>query len=66
MTTQEMRSYLGGEKPLSKAAFSRKYKIPIRTLEDWEAGRRVPPEYVLHLLTRIVQIDKENCTCQDE
>lgn len=59
MTIKEMRSYLGGEKPLSKAEFSRIYNIPVRTLEDWDAGKRVPPEYVLHLLTRAVQMDKE-------
>lgn len=66
MTLKEMRSYLGGEKPLSKAAFSRKYKIPVRTLEDWEAGKRVPPEYVLNLLAIVVKMDKEKVVCRDE
>lgn len=61
MTIKEMRAYLGEEdKPLSKAAFSRIYKIPIRTLEDWEAGKRTPPEYVIYLLERAVKYDKEN------
>lgn len=60
MTIMEMRGYLGGDAPLSKAAFARTYKIPIRTLEDWEAGKRVPPAYVLYLLERAVIFDKEN------
>ena len=42
---------------LSRAAFCRKYNIPIRTMEEWEAGRRVPPQYVLEWLKRLVEID---------
>lgn len=54
MTIREMRDYLG----LSRAAFSRIYKIPIRTLENWEAGKRKCPDYVLYLLERCVKADK--------
>lgn len=35
---------------LTQAAFAEKYEIPKRTLENWEAGSRVPPEYVIKLL----------------
>ena len=42
---------------LSRSEFSRRYGIPIRTLEDWEAGRRTPPEYVVSLLERVVKED---------
>jgi len=42
---------------MSRAAFSRKYKIPLRTLEEWDAGRRNPPEYVIMLLERVVNDD---------
>jgi putative transcriptional regulator len=58
MNIKEMREYLGEGKPLPKAVFSRIYKIPVRTLEDWEAEKRVPPEYVLYLLERAVIADK--------
>lgn len=51
MTITEMRNYIG----ISRAEFSRRYNIPIRTLESWEAGVRTPPEYVLNLLEESVR-----------
>lgn len=44
---------------LSQQAFSDKYEIPKRTIEDWEGGRRKPPEYVVKLLERVVKGDIE-------
>lgn len=51
MDITEMRNYIG----VSRAEFSRRYNIPIRTLESWEAGVRTPPEYVLQLLEESVR-----------
>ena len=34
----------------SRAAFSRLFNIPIRSLEDWDAGRRKMPDYVKELI----------------
>lgn len=45
---------------LSQQAFSDKYGIPRRTLQDWEYGRRTPPEYVIKLLKRVVEEDFVN------
>jgi hypothetical protein len=42
---------------LSRAEFSRRYSIPLRTLENWDAGIATPPEYVLMLLERVVEMD---------
>lgn len=42
---------------LSQQAFSDKYEIPKRTIEDWETERRTPPKYVIKLLERIVKED---------
>lgn len=42
---------------VSRAEFSRRYNIPLRTLEDWESGKRTPPEYVTLLLERAVKED---------
>ena len=35
---------------LSKKDFSLHIGIPLRTIEDWEAGRRRPPEYIPRLI----------------
>ncbi len=38
-------------------------KIPLRTMEEWEAGRRKMPDYVLKLITYRVKMEmllKEN------
>lgn len=29
---------------------TKRYNIPYRTLQEWNAGRREPPDYVLELL----------------
>ncbi len=51
MNIAEMRNYIG----ISRAEFSRRYRIPLRTLESWEAEVRTPPEYVLALLEESVR-----------
>lgn len=53
VSISDLRSLIG----LSRSEFSRRYGIPIRTMEDWEAGRRTPPEYVVSLLERVVKED---------
>lgn len=42
---------------LSQAKFAEIYEIPKRTIENWEAGKRVPPEYVVNLLEFKVNAD---------
>lgn len=42
---------------LTQQAFSEKYGIPKRSIENWEGGKRNPPEYVIKLLERIVKED---------
>ena len=56
MTVKEMRDMLG----LSRAEFSRKYKIPIRSLENWESSTNKPPEYLIELLERAIVEDKKD------
>ncbi len=34
----------------NRKEFSIRTGIPVRTLEDWEAGRRTPPEYIPRLI----------------
>lgn len=40
---------------MNRTEFSRYMDIPLRTLEEWEAGRRQMPEYVLRLITYYVK-----------
>ena len=53
MKVKKIRELTG----LNQSEFSRKYNIPLRTIQDWEAERRIPPEYVLALLERAVNED---------
>ena len=43
---KELRSITG----LSQKAFGEWLNIPVRTIEEWEAGRRRPPKYVVELI----------------
>lgn len=53
MTIKEIRSLTG----LSQAAFSEKYNIPKRSIENWEGEKRTPPVYLVELLERAVKED---------
>lgn len=55
MSTMEMREHL----KISRAEFSRRYNIPIRTLENWESGKSKCPDYVRQLLERAVLEDSK-------
>lgn len=45
-TIKELREGTG----MSRKEFSEHTGIPVRTLEDWEAARRTPPEYIPRLV----------------
>lgn len=42
---------------LNRKDFALQLGIPLRTVEDWEAGRRTPPEYVLRLIAYKIKIE---------
>lgn len=42
---------------LNRREFSDYIGIPLRTLEEWEAGRRRMPDYVLRLLAYYVKTE---------
>jgi len=42
---------------LSRAAFSRRYDIPIRTLESWDAGEREATPYLTRLIAFTIWCD---------
>ena len=43
---------------MNRREFSDHTGIPLRTLEDWEAGRRTPPEYVPRLLAYMLKYEE--------
>ena len=53
MEIKEVRKALG----LSLKKFSERYKIPLRTLENWEGNKNTPPDYVLELLEYKIKND---------
>lgn len=52
-TVSDVRAASG----LSRAAFCRTYNVPIRSMQDWELGQRVPSEYSVRLLAYAVLSD---------
>ena len=42
----------------NRKEFSVHTGIPVRTLEDWEAGRRTPPEYIPRLIEYQLEYEK--------
>ena len=46
------------ENGLSRKEFSIHTGIPVRTVEDWEAGRRTPPDYIPKLIAYQFKYEK--------
>ena len=42
----------------SRKAFSEYMGIPLRNLEEWEAGRRKMPEYLLRMMTYYIKMNQ--------
>lgn len=53
MEIKEIREMTG----LNQTQFARKFDIPLRTYQNWEGGRRNPPEYVINMLRKLVEIE---------
>ena len=56
MNIREMRTRLGD----TQSEFAARYKIPFRTIQNWEAGVRKPPEYIINLLEQRIKEDLLN------
>lgn len=56
MTIREMRKRLGD----TQSEFAARYDIPLRTVQNWESGKRNPPEYIVKLLESRVKTDLIN------
>lgn len=56
MTIKELRKQTG----LSQRKFAMKFSIPTHTLQSWEQGWRVPPKYVVEMITTILKYESNN------
>lgn len=55
MTVRELRECMN----LSQGKFAEYFDIPVRTVQDWEQGRRKPPEYVVGMMERIYKAEEK-------
>ena len=42
-----------------QAELARCFDIPLRTVEDWHAGRRKPPSYVVNMIERLLEYEEK-------
>ncbi len=52
---KELRKQTG----LSQSKFAAKFGIPVRSLQQWEQGRSAPPEYLVRMMSYIMQLEKK-------
>lgn len=55
MTISELRHEMG----LSQSKFAAYFGLPVRSLQQWEQGRRDPPPYLLALMQRVWSLEKQ-------
>ena len=60
-TIKELRESTG----MSRKDFSEHTGIPVRTLEDWEAGRRTPPDYLPRLIAYQLKFEEKVARKED-
>ena len=44
---------------LSQTALARRFDIPLRTVQDWHAERRIPPSYVVRMMVELLDRESE-------
>lgn len=50
-------STLAESRDVSRAEFSRRFGIPLRTLEDWDKNQHLPRDYVIKFVKYIIFMD---------
>ena len=44
---------------LSQTALAKRFGIPLRTVQDWHAGRRTPPDYLPQMIRELLEHDRQ-------
>ncbi len=52
---KELRKGLG----LSQAKFAEKFGVPLRTVQDWEYGKREVRSYIVNMMCKIIELELE-------
>lgn len=52
MTIKEIAAAAG----MSCRKLAERFGIPYRTMEDWSAGKRLPPDYVINMMREILGV----------
>jgi hypothetical protein len=52
---KELRKELG----LSQAKFAERFGIPLRTIQDWEYGKREIRSYIIDMMCRIIELENK-------
>lgn len=63
---QEELHRIRNEIGLNRKEFAAAYGIPLRTIEDWEHGKRKMPTYLLRLLAYKVKLDALSKTVEEQ
>lgn len=59
MTYQELLKKAIEDTGMTQKAFAEYFGIPVRTLQDWLAGKRKMPDYLLRLMIYKLEIEKK-------
>jgi putative transcriptional regulator len=55
MTILELRQKAG----LSQSKFAKRFHLNVRTVQTWEQGTRKTPDYVIWLITRVIELEEK-------
>lgn len=59
MELKERIKKLRKDMELSQSKFANKYSLPVRTLQQWEQGRGAPPEYIVIMMEKLYEYEKD-------
>ena len=43
---------------MGQTELARRFGIPVRTIQNWHAGVRNPPDYVVNMMEELLRIEK--------
>ena len=59
MDDKERLKELRKELRLSQAKFAEKFGVPVRTIQDWEYGKREVRSYIVDMMHKIIELENK-------